>query len=331
MSEISGDILLLAIGEAQAGDRLDRAVASLVPGLSRSRVKALIEAGHLVQDASGATLNDPAFRVKPGQQLRLFLPAPEAALPLAQRLDLVIVHEDSDLIVIDKPAGLVVHPAPGSPDRTLVNALIAHCGESLSGIGGVRRPGIVHRIDKDTSGLIVAAKNDSAHRMLSEAFARHDIERAYQCLAWGCPIKKHGLIEGNIGRNPKDRKKMAVVKSGGRSPATEYRVTEFFGPEAVRPGAALIECRLRTGRTHQIRVHLAHIGHPLIGDKTYGRVTPARRALLAPAALAAATSFPRQALHAGVLGFVHPGTGKAMRWETKLPSDMTELLKALRG
>ena len=328
----------IAIAEAQAGERLDRVLAAAFSGpkalggtgdLSRSRIKALIEAGqaHLV---GGATIDDPAFRVKPGQVFTLAIPAAAPAEPAAQKMDLVIVYEDKDLIVIDKPAGLVVHPAPGSPDMTLVNALIAHCGASLSGIGGVKRPGIVHRIDKDTSGLIVAAKNDATHHALSEAFARHDIERAYACVTWGCPIEKHGTIEGNIGRSPKDRKKMAVVKHGGKHAVTHYRVLEFFGA-AMEPGAALIECRLETGRTHQIRVHLSAINHPLIGDPVYSRGTPARRAKLSPTARAAAEAFPRQALHAGVLGFRHPRTKKEMRWESALPADMVKLVEGLRG
>ena len=329
----------ITVADAQAGERLDRMLAMALSGdhalaatlgdLSRSRIKALIETGraHL---ADGATIDDPAFRVKPGQVFTLIVPAASPAEPEGQKMDLVIVYEDADLIVIDKPAGLVVHPAPGSPDMTLVNALIAHCGASLSGIGGVKRPGIVHRIDKDTSGLIVAAKNDATHHALSKAFAKHEIERAYSCVTWGCPIQKNGIIEGNIGRSPKDRKKMAVVKHGGKHAVTHYQVQEFFG-KAMGPGAALIECRLETGRTHQIRVHLAAIGHPLIGDPVYAKGTPARRAKLSPAAREAADAFPRQALHAGILGFRHPRTGEEMRWESDLPPDMTRLLANLRG
>ena len=334
----------VTVAETQNGERLDRVFALALTGdhplaailgdLSRSRIKALIEAGQarlMGPGSGGATIDDPAFRVKPGQVFTLAVPAAIPAEPLAQRMDLVIVYEDQDLIVIDKPAGLVVHPAPGSPDQTLVNALIAHCGASLSGIGGVKRPGIVHRIDKDTSGLIVAAKNDAAHHALSKAFAEHAIERAYLCVAWGCPIQKSGVIEGHIGRNPKDRKKMAVVKHGGKHAVTHYQVLEFFGPKPMEPGAALIECRLQTGRTHQIRVHLASINHPLIGDPVYSKGTPARRARLSPAASEAANKFPRQALHAGVLGFRHPRTREEMRWESDLPPDMTALIQALRG
>ena len=314
----------LRIAPERAGERLDRALAALRPELSRSRIKALIEQGHLT--LAGATIKDPSMRVKPGQVFALAIPAALPAAPEAQPMDLAIVYEDDDLVVIDKPAGMVVHPAPGNPDRTLVNALIAHCGESLSGIGGERRPGIVHRIDKDTSGLIVVAKNDATHQALSEAFAAHDIERAYLCLVWGVPSPLAGEIEGNIGRHPTDRKRMAVVSKGGKPAITRYRVLKSFGL-----GAALVECRLLTGRTHQIRVHMAKIGHPLSGDPVYGKPTPARRARLAPAARAAAERFPRQALHAAQLGFRHPKTGEALHWRSELPLDVQALELALKS
>jgi 23S rRNA pseudouridine1911/1915/1917 synthase len=254
----------------------------------------------------------------------LAIPEAAPAKPQGQAIDLDVVYEDEDLIVIDKPAGMVVHPAPGNPEGTLVNALIAHCGESLSGIGGERRPGIVHRIDKETSGLLVAAKNDAAHQALSAAFAAHAIERAYLCLVWGVPSPGSGTITGNIGRDPKDRKRMAVVTRGGKPAHTDYRVLRSFGL-----GAALVECRLRTGRTHQIRVHMAKVGHPLIGDPTYGKATQARRARLAPAARAAAEHFPRQALHATLLGFQHPRTGEFLSWTSESPTDFKELEQAL--
>jgi 23S rRNA pseudouridine1911/1915/1917 synthase len=308
----------IAIAAEQAGERLDRVIAAARPEFSRSRVKALIEQGHL--GLAGAKIDDPSMRVKPGQVFTLSVPEAAPAAPLGQEIALDIVYEDDDLIVIDKPAGMVVHPAPGNPDSTLVNALIAHCGDSLSGIGGEKRPGIVHRIDKDTSGLIVAAKNDAAHRTLSEAFAIHDIERAYLCLVWGVPSPKEGEITGNIGRHPVDRKRMAVVTRGGKPAHTFYRVVKSFGL-----GAALVECRLMTGRTHQIRVHMAKIGHPLIGDPLYGRPTPARRARLGGKARAAAEAFPRQALHAAVLGFKHPRTGEHLSWESGVPEDFRAL------
>jgi 23S rRNA pseudouridine1911/1915/1917 synthase len=219
---------------------------------------------------------------------------------------------------------MVVHPAPGNPDSTLVNALIAHCGASLSGIGGELRPGIVHRLDKDTSGLIVAAKNDAAHRELSEAFARHDIERAYQAVVWGVPAPTQGEISGNIGRHRTNRKKMAIVARGGKPALTRYRLLRRLGP-----AASLVECRLATGRTHQIRVHLASIGHPVVGDPTYGRITPARSGVVGKAAQAALRGFNRQALHAFLLGFDHPRTGAHVRWSVGLPEDINRLIGSL--
>ncbi|WP_395020540.1 RluA family pseudouridine synthase [Dongia sp.] len=314
----------IAIPETAGGERLDRALAAARPELSRSRIKALIEQGHL--KSGGRTVEDPALRVKPGQVFALEIPPAAPAGPQGQAIALNIVYEDDDLIVIDKPAGMVVHPAPGNPDNTLVNALIAHCGESLSGIGGEKRPGIVHRIDKDTSGLIVAAKNDAAHKALSAAFAAHHIERAYLCLVWGLPSPTAGEITGNIGRHPVDRKRMAVVSRGGKHAVTHYRVLKSFGL-----GAALVECRLETGRTHQIRVHMAKIGHPLIGDPTYGKPTAARRNRLPPEARQAAEAFPRQALHATLLGFDHPRTGKHLRWASESPQDLRRLEQTLRA
>jgi 23S rRNA pseudouridine1911/1915/1917 synthase len=309
-------------GPEDAGERLDRFLARRLAGLSRSRLKLLIEAGHL--SAGGATLSDPSYRVKPGQSFELVVPETVAAKPEGQAMDLVIVFEDADLIVVDKPAGLVVHPAPGNPDLTLVNALIAHCGDSLSGIGGERRPGIVHRLDKDTSGLIVAAKNDAAHRALAADFAARRIERLYQAVVWGSPVPREGDIEGPIGRHPVDRKRMAVVKRGGKPALTHYRVLRVLGP-----GASLVECRLATGRTHQIRVHMAAAGYPLLGDPVYGRETPERRCRLTGVGQAALAGFRRQALHAGILGFSHPRTGATLHFESPLPTDLHNLIKAL--
>jgi len=320
----SAQLLCHIVASDEAGARLDRCLAAALPNLSRSRLKLLIEQGNLrkVGAAGGTaqTIDDPSYRVKPGEALELTIPVPEAAEPLGQDIALNIVFEDRDLIVVDKPAGMVVHPGPGNPDSTLVNALIAHCGETLSGIGGVKRPGIVHRIDKDTSGLIVAAKNDAAHQRLSEAFAAHDIEREYRCLVWGLASPKSGTIEGNIGRHPTDRKRMAIVRKGGKAAVTHYRTLTVYGL-----GASELACNLETGRTHQIRVHLAAIGHPLIGDSVYGRVTIARRSVLPPEAATAARTFPRQALHAAVLGLTHPRTGKKLRWESPLPADLETL------
>jgi 23S rRNA pseudouridine1911/1915/1917 synthase len=318
------------VADEEAGERVDRCLAAALPSLSRNRIKALIEQGNLrmTGPTGGAaeTLDDASYRVKPGQVLELTVPPPEDAVPRGQAIDLAIVYEDRDLIVVDKPAGMVVHPAPGNPDNTLVNALIAHCGDSLSGVGGVKRPGIVHRIDKDTSGLVVAAKNDAAHKALSEAFAAHAIEREYRCFVWGLPSPKSGTIEGNIGRHGIDRKRMTIVKSGGKHAVTHYQVKTVFGL-----GASEVVCQLETGRTHQIRVHLAAIGHPLIGDPVYGRVTPARRKGLPASAAAAAVAFPRQALHAAILGFDHPRTGKKLRWESPLPADLMALSSGLSG
>jgi 23S rRNA pseudouridine1911/1915/1917 synthase len=253
-------------------------------------------------------------------------------LPQGQNIPLQVVYEDKDLIVIEKPAGLVVHPAAGNPDGTLVNALIAHCGTSLSGVGGVARPGIVHRLDKDTSGLLVAAKNERAMGSLAKQFANHTIERAYHAVVWGAPRAGDGIVEGQIGRNPFDRKRMAVLRGGGKQARTRYRLVEKFG-DPDKPFASLIECRLETGRTHQIRVHLTHIGHPLIGDPAYGksRQAPRPKTTAQEVAFAAASNFPRQALHAYILGFQHPTLHKSMRFESRWPTDLAELISALRS
>jgi len=314
----------------QAGQRLDRVLASLLPDLSRSRLETLIDQGAVTR--GGATIKDANHRVKGGETYDIAVPEAVPPRPRGQDIPLIVVYEDKDLIVIDKPAGLVVHPAAGNPDGTLVNALIAHCGESLMGIGGELRPGIVHRLDKDTSGLLVAAKTERAMASLAKQFANHTIERAYHAVVWGSPRLGDGVIEGQIGRNPFDRKRMAVLRGGGKLARTRYRVIERFGPDA-RPFASLIECRLETGRTHQIRVHLTHLGHPLIGDPSYGRARQAPRPKT-PAetvAFAAAADFSRQALHAYVLGFQHPTLHKTMRFESPWPSDFALLVEALRG
>ena len=305
-----------------AGQRLDRVLQRHLPELSRSRLKQLILAGEVTSD--GAVQRDPARRVRAGQCFAVVLPEPADPVPAAQPIPLAIRFEDAHLIVIDKPAGLVVHPAPGNPEGTLVNALLAHCGDSLAGIGGVRRPGIVHRLDKDTSGLLVAAKTELAHRALSRDFAGRRIERAYSAFVWGVPVPSAGEISGNIGRSPRNRKKMAVVPEGrGRSAVTRYRVERRYADHA-----ALIECRLLTGRTHQIRVHLSHAGHPLIGDPVYGTRSGRAAARLGPAG-ASISAFPRQALHARLLGFTHPATGEKLRFESPLPADLAELKRNL--
>ena len=314
----NGTVLTVTAREAEAGERLDRVLAAHLGELSRTRLKRLVEAGRVSLD--GATISDPAMRVKPGQIFAVAVPPPVDDRPAPQPLALDIRFEDAHVIVIDKPAGLVVHPAPGNPDRTLVNALLAHCGESLAGIGGVRRPGIVHRLDKDTSGLMVVAKSDSAHARLAADFAARRIERAYQAFVWGVPSPSAGEIAAPIGRSARDRKKMAVVSRGGKAAVTRYRVLRAFGTVA-----ACVECRLATGRTHQIRVHLSERGHALIGDQTYGGGRRVRHALAAEPARAAIAAFPRQALHAYLLGFTHPATGEALTFTSALPRDMAEL------
>lgn len=307
----------------EAGARLDKWLAGRLPDLSRTRIKALIDEGLVV--SAGATIADASVKVKAGQAFTITVPADSPAEPEAQDIALNVVYEDGDLIVIDKPAGMVVHPAPGAPDSTLVNALLAHCGETLSGIGGVRRPGIVHRIDKDTSGLLVVAKNDRAHHGLAEQFAAHTLERAYKAVVWGMPNPPSGEIAGAIGRSTQDRKKMAVVSHGGKHAHTRYKVIRPFAGGVV----SLVECRLSTGRTHQIRVHMTSIGHPLVGDQTYGRSRSGRVKALSSEARDRLVQFPRQALHAYLLGFTHPTTGDRLRFESDIPFDISALLKFL--
>ena len=318
------------VGNDQTGWRLDRFLAAALGDVSRSRIQHLIESGAVTHTRK--TIRDGNFRVKPGEAYTVTVPPPTPAVPQGQNIPLQIVYEDKDLIVIEKPAGLVVHPAAGNPDGTLVNALIAHCGASLSGVGGVSRPGIVHRLDKDTSGLLVAAKNERTMASLAKQFANHTIERAYLAVVWGAPRAGDGRVEGLIGRNPFDRKRMAVLRGGGKEARTRYRLIETFG-DPDRPFASLVECRLETGRTHQIRVHLTHIGHPLIGDLSYGksRRAPRAKTTAQEVAFAAASNFPRQALHAYVLGFQHPSLHKTMRFESPEPADLSRLISALRS
>lgn len=307
----------VTVESAEAGERLDRVLAARLAALSRTRLKRLVETGQVRLE--GATITDPSLRVKPGQSFLIEVPPPADDRPTPQAMALAIAFEDDQVLVLDKPAGLVVHPAPGNLDRTLVNALLAHCGESLAGIGGVRRPGIVHRLDKDTSGLMVIAKTELAHHKLSAAFAAHRMTRAYLALVRGVPSPRDGEIAARIGRSRTNRKKMAVLASGGKTALTRYRTLRSFGT-----AAALIECRLATGRTHQIRVHLAAKGHPLIGDQVYGR----GRASSLPAI---ARDFPRQALHAARLGFLHPTHGDYLEFSSPLPKDMTDLVTSLES
>ena len=336
-SEADAAMKEIVAGPEAAGERLDRWLAQAFDGLlSRSRLQALIRDGCVAVD--GTPVIEPKHALAPGSIVRVTLPEPAPAAPQGEAIALDILFEDADLIVLNKPAGLVVHPSAGNQAGTLVNALIHHCGASLSGIGGVRRPGIVHRLDKDTGGVMVVAKNDLAHRALAAAFADHGrsggLERAYKALIWGIPQRPAGRIEAALGRAA-DRTRRAVVAAGrsdARHAVTAYAVLERYMPGGdERAGASLVECRLETGRTHQIRVHMAHIGHPLIGDRDYGAAF-ATKANRLPAPLQAGVGgFPRQALHAWLLAFAHPATGEPMRFETKLPDDMQALVNQFRA
>ena len=312
------------VPENKGGQRLDRWLADAVAGVSRSQIKRLVEAGRvsLVDgDPTPPPVLDVSRRVKPGEMFAVSIPPPEPALPQPQDIPLRVIYEDDDLIVIDKPVGLVVHPAAGHAGGTLVNALLAHCAGSLSGIGGVARPGIVHRLDKDTSGLMVAAKNDAAHHALARQFHDHDLERAYYAVVWGMPTPRQGEIEGNIGRSPVNRKKMAVVARGGKPALTRYKVIRPVGTFA-----SLLRCDLATGRTHQIRVHMAHRGHPVVGDPLYGG-GPRHRLRDAPEAVRQrVAAVESQLLHAFLIGFRHPKTGDFMRFETEIPLEINALM-----
>ena len=306
----------IALDASQAGWRLDRALAAQLPKLSRERLKVLTKAGALTRD--GQAVRDPAIKVKGDERFTLAVPDPTPAHNEPQEIAFVIAYEDEHLLVVDKPAGLVVHPAAGNRDGTLVNALLHHCGGSLSGIGGVARPGIVHRIDKDTSGLLVVAKHDLAHEGLAKQFAAHSIDRRYLAIVSDVPRLVEGKVDAPLARSSHDRKKIAIVGEGkGKRAVTYWRRL------ALLREAALVECRLETGRTHQVRVHMASIGHPLIGDPVYGRARKAHRELLK------SLGFHRQALHAAHLGFVHPVTKDRLSFDSALPSDMQELFTAL--
>jgi 23S rRNA pseudouridine1911/1915/1917 synthase len=307
---------------AARGQRLDRFLAAAIGTLSRSRVKTLIEQGLARRD--GHVLSEPAEPVRPGATYTLDLPPPAPATPLPQAIPFTILYEDRDLIVLDKPVGLVVHPAPGNEDGTLVNALLAHCGDQLTGIGGERRPGIVHRLDKDTSGLMVAAKTQLANTALTAAFAARDLDRAYLALVWSPPNPPAGEIEGAIGRDSRDRKRMAVVTRNGKFALTRYRTLRTW-----QTAVALLECRLATGRTHQIRVHLASRSSPLVGDPLYLRRVPAAARTLPEPVRHTLLDFPRQALHAARLGFTHPRSGQVLDFSTEPPRDMQQLIAAL--
>jgi 23S rRNA pseudouridine1911/1915/1917 synthase len=327
----SARALAFEVGAADAGDRLDRFLARAAEAqgldLSRTRLKAMIEVGAVA--VGGVEARDPASKLREGARITVVVPPAAPADAVGEDLPLDVVYEDEHLIVIDKPAGLVVHPAPGHASGTLVNALIRHCGAGLSGVGGVKRPGIVHRLDKDTSGLIVAAKSDAAHHGLAALFADHgrlgSLRREYCALVWGAPDAAAGVIDAPLGRHPVHREKMAVVPAArGRRATTHWRLIERLGP------ASLIACRLETGRTHQIRVHLAHIGCPLLGDSVYGAAFKTKASRLSPEARAALAALGRQALHAATLAFDHPISGAPLSFERAPPEDFMLLVRALR-
>ena len=328
----SGQRLEVTVGGDEGSPRLDRVLAVLRPELSRSRLKALILAGSVA--AKGAPVRDPAYHVARGDTITIDVPEAAPPEPEGEDIPLDIVFEDEDIIVIDKPRGLVVHPAAGHESGTLVNALIAHCGASLSGIGGVRRPGIVHRLDKDTTGLMVVAKNDRAHQSLTAQFADHGrtgpMQRGYMAFIWGVPNRARGTVDAPIDRHPYAREKMAV-RQGGREAVTHWELLESFAGRDGKPIASLLACELETGRTHQIRVHLAHIGHPLMGDAVYGPHFKTKANHLGPESQATLATLGRQALHAYLLVLEHPRTGELLHWEAPLPKDLLLLQGALKA
>src|SRR5579871_5276178 len=331
-SHHGGKRLQVTVAGNEGSSRLDRVLAAHLADLSRSRLKALILDGKVA--IGSAPVRDPAYHVASGDTITIDLPEAIAAEPKAEAIALHIVYEDDDIIVIDKPAGLVVHPAAGHATGTLVNALIAHCGASLSGIGGVKRPGIVHRLDKDTSGLMVVAKNDRAHASLTAQFADHgrtgEMRRGYLAFAWGVPHRVRGTVDAPIDRHPHAREKMAV-REGGREAVTHWEVRETFNGQDGKPVASLLACQLETGRTHQIRVHLAHIGHPLMGDSVYGPHFKTKANQLGPQGQAALTALDRQALHAYLVVLEHPRSGQLLRWERPLPEDLLLLQSRLEA
>lgn len=327
--DAGGDILRVIIPPELTGQRLDKALAQLCPDFSRSRLQGLIEAGDLHLNDKPCTV--VSRKVAAGDHILIALPDLEDSTPQPENIPLNIVYEDSDVIVLNKPAGMVVHPAVGNPTGTLVNALLYHCGDTLSGINGVRRPGIVHRLDKDTTGLMIVAKNDKAHHRLTEQLQDRSLSRVYHALVAGVPKPAKGTVETLIGRHPGNRLKQAVLKSGGRTAITHYQVAEVF-----HDTLALVECRLATGRTHQIRVHMEHLGYPLIGDGLYGiqpQTLTARlkRGGYQPAAIAALQAFPRQALHALQLAFIHPATGERMEFSSGLPDDLYNIINMIKN
>jgi 23S rRNA pseudouridine1911/1915/1917 synthase len=331
-SSNSGQRLVVTVAGDEGSARLDRVLAVRVAELSRSRLKALILAGSVT--VRSTPIRDPAYHVAAGDTITIDVPEAIAAEPSGEDIALDIVYEDDDIIVIDKPKGLVVHPAAGHETGTLVNALIAHCGASLSGIGGVKRPGIVHRLDKDTTGLMVAAKNDRAHQSLTEQFADHGrtgaMRRGYLAFVWGVPNRQRGTVDAPIDRHPYAREKMAV-RDSGREAVTHWEIQESFNGRDGKPVAALLACQLETGRTHQIRVHLAHIGHPLMGDAVYGPHFKTKASHLGAQSQAALAALGRQALHAYLLALKHSRNGTILEWISELPEDLILLRDRLRA
>lgn len=328
--EDADDVRVLRVAPGEGDVRLDKFLAGACSDLSRTRLQDLIDKGMVTLD--GKPSRTASLKIKDGATIAVTVPPPVDDTPRAENIPLDIVYEDDDLLVVNKPAGLVVHPAVGHAQGTLVNALLHHCGDSLSGIGGVRRPGIVHRLDKETSGLMLVAKNDMAHHGLSAQLADRSLSRTYSAFVWDAPNIRTGLVDQPIGRHPSNRLKMAVTKApGSREARTRFSVVETFGDG----NAAHVACDLETGRTHQVRVHMAHINHPLVGDPLYGiqptgRDSRLRKGRWSPEAAAVITAFTRQALHAARIRFIHPATGEEEEFEADLPADMAELLKALK-
>ena len=325
MSETSH---IITVEPEDAGQRLDKFLTSRLPDFSRNRLQGLIDDGSISE--SGKPVSTASAKIKAGQEYTILVPEAAPSHIIPQDMPIDIIYEDDHMLVINKPAGLTVHPAPGHPDMTLVNALLAHCGATLSGIGGVARPGIVHRIDKDTSGLLVVAKHDAAHAALSAQLADRSLGRSYSALVWGIPKLKNGTVNAPIGRSPINRQKQAVLKNGGGKDATtHYKTLDTFHDKF-----ALVECNLETGRTHQIRVHMLHLGHPLVGDPVYGQTTESRLKgggykHISDEAHAALMAFERQALHARELHLIHPQTGEKMSFTCPLPADMQALISTL--
>ena len=320
MNKTSPQSYTYTVPKTNEGQRLDQFLSLATSDYSRTRLKSLIQSGNVT--LFGKKVAEPAYRVKYRDELKLIIPLCKPPIPVGQSIPLEVFYEDDDVLVLDKPSGLVVHPAPGNPDKTLVNALISHCGKSLSGIGGVSRPGIVHRLDKDTSGVMVVAKNDFSHRHLARQFSEHSLDRVYLALVWGMVSPVKGQILKNIGRNPNSRRKMAVLDKGGKEAITNFKVKFFVGSHAT-----LVECKLKTGRTHQIRVHMHSIGYPIIGDPLYGKSKTSSLTKEFPLFFGKVKNLGRQALHAHTIGFSHPRTEERIRFQSRLPSEISSLLK----